>query len=788
MFVKAAYLEAISALELYNNDAVALLEGFNKVYPESIYKKDIYYRLGKFYYYKKKWIDALDWFNKLSVQDVPMEDREEFYFKVGYANFKEGNFEAARIAFLEIKEGVSQYAAPALYYYSHIAYQNKSYQVALEGFLKLEGHEKFGEIVPFYIAQIYYLQGKYEEVTQYANKLYGKDGKLKEKEINLLIGDAFYRTGKYDEAVPYLEKYNKSSKTTRDEDYRLGYAYYKSGLYQKAVPMFDRVKKEEDSLGQIAFYHIGECMLKLDNIVSARSAFERAAFIDKDPVIQEDALYNYATLSYRLDINPYDEAVEAFELYLERYPNSERKEDVYQYLVNVYVNTNNYTKALASLEKLPNKNIRLKQAYQLIAYNQGVERYQKKSYTSAISSFELVKKYPIDQSLSGMAVYWTADSYFRQNKYNQAIENYKKFGLLPSTTAPGLRSEALYNIGYSHLERADTYHKNGNRAQRENELKKSGTAFRSFIDADPGSAQKEADALMRIGDSYFVLKQNTEAISYYKRALALKEGYEDRALFYIAKTYGYMSGKLTEKISNLLDIVNNYPESQYLLESIAEVARTYYANGDYDKALSYYNKIIFDYPNSALVIDAKINVADIHFKQGNYDKAEEEYLAILSEYGASDAKVCDPVSQGLKNLYTVTGEIDKIDQLASLYSCVQFTVDEKEDLYYGPAIEAYYDSTLSDNQRFSQAIPKLEKYLEQFPSGRYKVEISDYLANSHYELGDISTAIAIYREELKGPKTQYTEFAAARVSSYLYNDGQFQEAIPYYKRVEEVGS
>ena len=788
MFVKAAYLEAISALELYNNDAVTLLEDFNKVYPASIYKKNIYYRLGKYYYYKKKWDDALEWFNMLSIQDVPMEDREEFYFKVGYANFKEENFEAARIAFLEIKEGVSQYAAPALYYYSHIAYQYKSYQVALEGFLKLEDHEKFGEIAPFYIAQIYYLQGKYEEVTKYASKLYGKDGKLKEKEINLLIGDAFYRIGKYDEAVPYLENYNKSSKTTRDEDYRLGYAYYKSGLYEKAVRMFDRVKKEEDSLGQISFYHIGECMLKLDNIVSARSAFERAAFINKDPVVQEDALYNYATLSYKLDINPYDEAVEAFELYLERYPNSERKEDVYQYLVNVYVNTNNYTKALASLEKLPNKNIRLKQAYQLIAYNQGVERHQKKSYTSAISSFELVKKHPIDQSLSGMAVYWTADSYFRQNEYNLAIENYKKFGLLPSTTAPGLKSEALYSLGYCYLERADVYRAKGNKPQRENELKKSGTAFRSFVDAGPGSEEKRADALMRIGDSYFVLKQNIEAISYYKKALALRAGQEDRALFYTAKTYGYMSGGLTEKISHLLDIVNNYPQSRYLQESIAEVARTYYANGDYDKALSSYNKIIFDYPNSALVIDARINVADIHFKQGGYDKAEEEYLSILSEFGASDPKVCDPVSEGLKNLYTVTGEIDKIDLLASQYSCVQFTTDEKEFLYYKPAIQAYYDSTLSDNQLYSQAIPKLEKYLEKFPNGRYKVEISDYLANSHYELGDISTAVAIYREELKGPKTQYTEFAAARVSSYLYNDGQFEEAIPYYKRVEEVGS
>lgn len=787
MYIKASYYEAISALELYNEDALALLLAFNQNYPESIYKQTIFYRLGKYYYYKKKWDDALAWFNKVSIQDVPIEERDEFYFKIGYANFKGEHFEPARLAFLEIKDGNSQYAAPALYYYSHIAYRNETYQIALEGFLKLENNESFGKIVPYYIAQIYYLQGKYELVTIYATKLYGDEGKLPEKELNLLIGDAFYRIGKYDEAVPYLEKFNKSSETTRDEDYRLGYAYYKSARYDKAVRMFDQVKKVEDSLGQIAFYHIGECMLKLDNIVSARSAFERAAFIDIDPVVQEDALYNYAILSYKMDLNPYDEAVEAFELYLERYPNSNRKEDVYQYLVNVYMNTNNYTKALASLDNIPNKNIHLKQAYQLIAYNQGVEHFQKNNWNLAIKSFNLVDKYPIDQNLSGMAIYWIADAYFRLNNFDQAIVFYQRFGLQPLTTSPGLKQESLYNLGYCHLEKADQFHKQDKQAQREVELTKSSTSFRSFLDVNPKNAPKKADATMRIGDAFFVLKDNAQAIKFYKEALGLKSGYEDQALYYMAITYGYMDNKLPEKISSLLDIINNYPTSTYLMESIELVARTFFSIGQYDKALQYYNKIIFDYPVSTLYVDAKINVADIHFKQDKYDLAEEEYMAILKTHG-QDNSTCSRVAEGLKSLYTETNNVDKIEQLANQYACFEFSVDEKENLYYVPAIEIYFDSTMSDNQRYTQAIPKLENYLNKFPNGRYSTELRDYLANSYYELGNVETAISIYIKALEGPNTTYTEFAAARVSSYLYNNGQYEEAIPYYRRVEQIGS
>ena len=501
-YIKASYYEAVAALNLYHNDAERLLLTFLENYPESTQRTDIYFRLGKHYYYRKKYEDALAWFNKLSLQDVPEDSRDEFNFKVGYANFKEKNLEAARNAFVEVKDGDSQYAAPAMYYYSHIAYKNKKYQLALEGFLKLEEDEKFGKLVPYYIAQIYYLQGKYELVTEYAKKISSDDGIMDDKEISLLIGDAYYRTTRYDEAVPYLEKYNASTQTTREEDYRLGYAYYKSRNYENAVSVLDRVKGEEDSLGQIAFYHIGESMLKLNNKVSARSAFEGAAFIEANPTVQEDALFNYAILSYQLDINPYDEAVEAFEMYLERYPSSVRKDDIYQYLVNVYLSTNNYEKALTSLDKLPNKDIKLKQAYQLICFNQGVSRHQRNDFKNAITSFKNVDKYPIDPSLSGQATYWIGDAYFRDNNFDQAIQYFSKVGSMQAVPE-GLKSESKYGMGYCHWKKAEkAYDKmveypvesssyTSWKKKREESLSSAITAFGLFLQSNSGGDQRK---------------------------------------------------------------------------------------------------------------------------------------------------------------------------------------------------------------------------------------------------------------------------------------------------------
>ena len=89
MYVKALYYEGLSALELYNNDAVTLLTDFNKNYPESIFKNTIYFRLGKYYYQKKDFQEALVWFNQLKATDVEPEDKEEYLFKIGYSNFQE---------------------------------------------------------------------------------------------------------------------------------------------------------------------------------------------------------------------------------------------------------------------------------------------------------------------------------------------------------------------------------------------------------------------------------------------------------------------------------------------------------------------------------------------------------------------------------------------------------------------------------------------------------------------------------------------------------------------------
>jgi hypothetical protein len=48
--VKAHYYEGMAALKLYNNDAIPLLEQFNKTYPENNFKNEIAIGVGSYHF------------------------------------------------------------------------------------------------------------------------------------------------------------------------------------------------------------------------------------------------------------------------------------------------------------------------------------------------------------------------------------------------------------------------------------------------------------------------------------------------------------------------------------------------------------------------------------------------------------------------------------------------------------------------------------------------------------------------------------------------------------------
>lgn len=765
--LKARYYEAMCVLRLYQNNTEKYVLQFIKDYPESIYTTELYLELAQYYYQKRKFEDAIKYYEKVSPYQVAPENFAEYHFKKGYAYFNTDQKSKAKESFYTIKDSSdSQYGAPATYYYGHIAYDEQKYQAALESFLSLQDHATFGKVVPYYITQIYYLQGNYEGLIEMAPNLKEGNNKQREAEMARLIGDAYYRVEKYDEAIPYLQKYQAVGSPGRSDNYQLGYAYFRINDYEKATQYLSYVTQPEDSLAQIAMYQLGQSYEALNQPEYAKNAYEKASSMPYDATIEEDALYRFALIAYQLDFNPYQDAIKAFTRYLEQYPNSDRKKEVYQYLINVYTTTKNYRAALESMNEMSQMDYPMQQAFQLVAYNHGVEMFQSNRYQDAIDIFAMVKRYPIDRSLNAKSIYWTAAAYHKMDDLNTAIRFYRDFMKEPGSYSMDLHTDANYQIGYAYFEME----------QYTNAIQ----AFRTYIQSEKDNKEMIKEAYLRTADCYFLQENDEQAIIYYEKARQIPVGEKDYAIFQSARAKGYAE-RFQDKISDLSDIVNNYAQSIYRVRSIYEIAETYLKDlGERKKALNYYNTLLVDYPQNLLVQPSLFEVGGIYMQESQLDQAEDIFLRILNDY--DDQATQKQALNRLKDVYVLMGEPDKFYDLADQYSFSNVTTSSKDSISYSVAYRAYIDSNCNE------AIKGFTKYIDQFSNPIFEAESHYYRASCYWAKGEKDKAHEDYKAILKLSNNEFTENSLLRASKGEYDKENYEEALQYYRRLENAAT
>ena len=91
-------------------------------------------------------------------------------------------------------------------------------------------------------------------------------------------------------------------------------------------------------------------------------------------------------------------------------------------------------------------------------------------------------------------------------------------------------------------------------------------------------------------------------------------------------------------------------------------------------------------------------------KKWQYEKAEVAYLQVLAEH-ENENDVFEIAAKGLVDVYTAQQTPQKAAQVVDRYSCINYTDDEKENLFYTPAIQAYLDTN------YTEAIEKFEENL-----------------------------------------------------------------------------
>ena len=147
-----------------------------------------------------------------------------------------------------------------------------------------------------------------------------------------------------------------------------------------------------------------------DDKNKARQAFGLASKLDFDRIIKEDALFNFAKLTYEQLYAPFNEAIDAFKAYIKEFPSSPRIDEAYNYLTLAYLSSRNYKEAVESLEKISKKDATINTALQRAAYFRGLELFQNLNYTDAIQMFTKSLEYAgYNQQIAAQALFWRAE-------------------------------------------------------------------------------------------------------------------------------------------------------------------------------------------------------------------------------------------------------------------------------------------------------------------------------------------------------------------------------------------
>jgi TolA-binding protein len=763
----AEYFSSIASLELFNPDGEYRMMRFITSHPENSRINEAWLALGDYFYQNKNYKKALTYYESVNRLLLPADKLPEYYFRNGYSQFMKGDRKKALLMFSEIKDIDTEYTSPALYYFSHIAYEQKMYQTALEGFIRLKNDETFGGVVPFYIAQILYIQKDYDGILNIAPDLLKSAGKERAVELYRFIGDAHFNKENYKEAITYLEKYSTGAKASgREDKYQLGYCYYKTGDLDKAIKIFLDISAKSDILSQNIWYLLGDSYIQKGDKSRAQFAFGQASLLDYDKRLKEESLFNYAKLTFETSNSPFGEAIGAFQEYIELYPGSDKIEEVYNYLVATYMQMKNYKAALVSLDKIRNKDSRLEEAYQRVAFFRGLELFKNMEIEASVDMFEKSLKYEkYNRQIRARAIYWKGEAYYRLGQYDLAIAAYQEFMGIPGSMLLVEYNLVRYNLGYALYNTKDY-------VNALNHFK----TFESGINAV--GPQIQADAKNRIADCYYITTNYPLAISYYDKVIDYGKADADYAMYQKGFALG-LTNDQKGKVSVLTTLINKYPKSSYVPGAVFERGRANIQLKEIKKGEADFNLVLSSYPKSPYVPRAIVQLGLLYFDTGDNTAAITQFKKVIETYRSTpEARFA---MTGLKNTYVEINDVESyFAYIKTLDGYGDVNLAEKDSLLYGSGEKLYMASNCE------KASEVFRNYLNEFQNGSFRINAQFYLAECANSKGNKDEALKYYMEVAKVPNNDFIEQSLIAASAILYAKEDYLKSLQYYEELENV--
>ncbi|WP_194775602.1 tetratricopeptide repeat protein [Pararhodonellum marinum] len=756
---EADFYHAVSALELDHPNGVGLLTDFMEVYANEPKANDAAHLLGDYFFQKRNYRASIENFSKVNINKVDAEQKGEVLFKTGYAFFQLKDFNNAARYFDQVKSFRSAYLADAFYYSGYIAMESGNTEKAITDFLAADKAPFYATKVPYMISGLYYRQGRYDEVINYATPILEKRKNLDKKEfIHLYLAESYYEKGDFSSAARNYDAaaVGKKNVLNRGQMYKAGEVQYEAGNYMQATNYFKEVALQNDQLGQVSSYFMGHAYLKLNNPTFASNSFAAAYKSDADPNIKQEALYDYAKVN--LERGSFQDAVNALDTYLENYPRAVHAREVENLLSDALVNTDNYIRAIEHIEKMSQKSDRIKAAYQKVALYQGISYYRDNRFPLAITYFDKSLSSPVDRNLVAQAHFWKGETHSANQRLPEALRAYEAVLAMNLQANDPYLIRTHYGLGYAYFN-LDQYDK----AERQ---------FKSYTDKLAGASEKKnyEDALLRLGDSYYVQKKFGNAQATFQQAINQQIDGIDYAYFRSGVIYNF-ENQNNYAIAALNQIINNFPSSLYWEDAVYQKAQINMEETKYAEARQGFTNLIGARPNSPFLPFAFEGRAIANYSLRDYDNAIEDYKRILDQF--PNASNADAALVGLQEALTLQGRSGEFSGYLSNYRKANPGNESLQGIEFEAAKNLFF------NQSFQESIRAFETYKRNYPNSGRSAEANYFIGDAHFRLGQKDKALEFFYAVEKSDNTAQKSRAMQRIGEIELEAKNYQKAIPY---------
>lgn len=625
-------------------------------------------------------IEALEEASKNATSD---NDKAGIAYMLGHLYYSDKQNDKAFSYFDQVKFN-EQYAAMVKPYYVQMYFNNKDYDKAIseaQDLLNSGSSSNYQNEIHKIIGESYFMKGDYQAAYPHLKKYLESVQSPSESDL-YEMGFVASQLKKSDEAVGYYNQLiNSNSPLAQNAYFQLGNAYLQTAKKQEALSAYRNASQMnyDAKVQELAMEQYAKLSYDIGNpFESAPKVLQR--YIDKYPksakstemksLLVKSYLYSgnyqetlnvlkkldaktpetnkieqevaYLLGSEEFNKGNYDKAEQYFKQSLAFNLNKEFYKKAQYWLGQTYYQKNDYRSAIATYLKLENETAENFPEREQLDYDLGYAYFKNKNFESAQEHFKDYLRFPRPE-FKADAELRLADTYYADNKLNEALEIYNKtegaadYVLFQKAMALGFKGDTVAKI---------------------NELKK-------LISSYSNSDYKD-DAQYEIGTAYASNDDFVNSNNYFDQVIKTSQDKDLIANAQIYRAQNYIDQNQTDKaLAELKLLGSQYKNSAFAdkivaaskpafvkkgdisgYESFAKslgvnisstekdqlnlsLAQENYAKKDYSKAIGFYEKYLNQNPTGSQFYQAQYELGESYYQTKNTAKA----LLILQNVG-----------------------------------------------------------------------------------------------------------------------------------------------------------